>query len=180
MEFKITIRNEEDWKRHFPPAGGDKQWREGYSALEFAKIVTNRAFEKDLANSLKFDNSFHLKSGELYPERLSKFDNNPRGPRHHDLACVAEYHNKEIALCFEAKVNESLDKQLSKYRDSDGKKERVDLMIANFLNGRKYSDKEFGHIYYQIFSAIAGSIAFAAERNIVAGHHILTDFASEI
>ena len=102
---------------------------------------------------------------ETYPEHLSAFDNNYRGKRHHDLACIAKKGDKRIALCFEAKVNESLDKQLFKYLDSKGKQERVDAILNCFFS-TKYNEKKHRNIYYQILSAIAGSIAFACENNV--------------
>lgn len=177
MEIITSIKSVKDWKRVYPLAGKDKQWKDGYSAKEFAKIVLDaypddNNFETDLANKLHLGNDFQLIPEEIYPERLTNFDDNYRGPRHHDLACIAKKGNKRIALCFEAKVNESLDKPLNKYRDSDGKINRVDSILKNFFN-KEYTDREFGNIYYQILSAIAGSIAFAAENNVPVVYFIL-------
>ncbi|MBO4638824.1 MAG: hypothetical protein J5710_03625 [Treponema sp.] len=167
MKIITKIESIKDWKRVYPPAGKDKQWKDCYSAKEFAKIVTDSykdiSFEEDLRNKLHFNNSFHLLPEETYPEHLSAFDNNFRGKRHHDLACIAKMDNKRMALWFEAKVNESLDKQLFKYLDSKGKKERVDAILKSFFK-TEYKNEMHGNIYYQILSAIAGSIAFAYEN----------------
>ena len=176
MEIITSIKSVKDWKRVYPPVGKDKQWKDGYSAKEFAKIVLdaypNSNFEQDIANDLHLKEHLHIIPDETYPERLTNFDDNYRGPRHHDLACITMIGNQRVALCFEAKVNESLDNTLLKYRDSEGKKKRVDLLISNFFH-EKYSDSKFGNIYYQLFSALAGSIAFAAENNVSDVYFIL-------
>ena len=41
MKININISNPDEWKLAFPPAGGDKQWKDKFSAKELAKIVTN-------------------------------------------------------------------------------------------------------------------------------------------
>ena len=169
MEIGITVKNYNDWKEFFPPAGGDKQWKDGYSAMEFAKIVTGFYSKIDFEKKLKEDifnkyDDFSIIHSKVYPERISTFDNVGRG-RHHDLACYAQYNKKTIALCFEAKVFENLDKKLEKYfSESNGKKERLNKLCKHFF-GKTYCE-DYKNIYYQILSAIAGSIAFAAEENV--------------
>ncbi len=179
MEINIRIKTLEEWKKYFPPAGGDKQWKDGYSALELAKIVTgayeNLDFEKELQKQIgKELGYFSLNKDEIYPERLSKFDNDWHGPRHHDLACVAVRENKEkVALCFEAKVFESLDIILKEYvKKSIGKKTRCNKLCQYFFD-QNYDENKFGYVYYQILSSIAGTIAFASEKNIKDAFFIL-------
>lgn len=170
MEINIDVKTVEDWKKHFPPAGGDKQWRDGYSAKEFAKIVIKNDFEKKLR--LVFGNGFKISPYEIYPERLSRFDEYG-GPRHHDLACCAELNGKRIVLCFEAKVNESLDKKLENYRykGSENQLSRCDGLCDVFF-GSKYEEK-YKNVYFQILSSIAGTIAFAAENNVEDAYFVL-------
>ncbi|MCQ2598579.1 MAG: hypothetical protein MJ181_12125 [Treponema sp.] len=161
MEINLTIKNENDWFKAFPPAGKEKQWADNYSAKEFARAVTDKNFEKEIKENLGFDDSFKIV--EAYPERCTQFDEDHHGPRHHDLACVAEVNCKKIALGFEAKVNESLDGQLLKFDSfSDGKKERVNKLCKIFF-GKEY-DESLSGIYYQMLSGIAGTVAFAAEK----------------
>ncbi len=175
MNISIEVTNPEEWKKHFPPAGGDKQWRDGYSALEFAKIVTDSykdiSFEELLRKELHIPD-LSIIPGELYPERLSVFDDDYHGPRHHDLACIAETKGKKIALCFEAKVFEPLDKQLEKYvLESEGKRKRCQTLCNRFFN-ENYNTK-FKEIYYQLLSSVAGTIAFASENGINEAYFIL-------
>lgn len=166
MKINIKVTNPDDWKKYFPPAGKDKQWKDGYSALEFAKIVTGaygkNGFEKKLKSV--FGNSFCILPDEIYPERLSRFDNR-NGPRHHDLACRAKLDGKPVVMCFEAKVFEPLDKTLEKYITSKGKKERCDELCESFF-GKKYegNEVEFKDVFFQILSSVAGTIAFASEN----------------
>lgn len=67
MNFNIRVSNPDDWKKYFPPAGGDKQWKDGYSALEFAKIVTGAYKKNDFEEKLKsiFGESFHILPDEI-------------------------------------------------------------------------------------------------------------------
>ncbi len=163
MNISFEVTNPDEWKKHFPPAGGDKQWKDGYSALEFARIVTGTYKENDFEEKLQtvFGKDFKILPDEIYPERLSKFDNRT-GPRHHDLACCAEKDGKKIVLCIEAKVYETLDKPLDKYRVSEGKKQRSDALCQSFFDSNY--KPEFGNIYFQILSSVAGTIAFANEN----------------
>ena len=47
----ITIKDENDWFRVAPPKGKEKQWKDGYSAKEFAKFVSYGDF-KELVQSV--------------------------------------------------------------------------------------------------------------------------------
>ena len=163
MNISFDVTNPDEWKKHFPPAGGDKQWKDGYSALEFAKIVTGAYKKNDFEESLQgvFGKNFKILPDEIYPERLTKFDNRA-GPRHHDLACCAEKDGKKIVLCFEAKVYETLDKTLAQYRNTEGKIQRCNDLCKSFFYST-YSSK-FENIYFQILSSVAGTIAFANEN----------------
>lgn len=166
MKIHLKIETSNDWKKIFPPAGKDKQWKDGHSAKEFAKIVLGEYENIDFEKSLEKIGVKKIHTNEVYPEKLSQFDNNNRGPRHHDLALIGEKENgKKVAMCFEAKVNEPLDKKLSEYRkESDGKKKRCDTLCKHFF-GNEYK-KDYDNVYYQILSSVAGSIAFAQENKI--------------
>ena len=168
MKIQYLIENEKDWFNCFPPAGGATQWTDGHSAKEFAKIVTSENFEKSLGSALNLIID-DIPINQAFPERLTYFDNNSRGPRHHDLACITKVNGINKALCFEAKVKESPDKQLQKY-DSDftaGQKERANNLCKLFF-GKTYEEnkEELSKIYYQILTGLAGTIVFAAENNV--------------
>ena len=174
MKININISNPDEWKLAFPPAGGDSQWKDKYSAKELAKIVTNykNYVGKDFELLLQENEEFKgIKLINIFPEHLSYFDDNPRGPRHHDLACIAERNGEKIALCFEAKVSESFDKKLSSYQSSEGKKTRCNVLCNKFF-GHDYNN-DYKNVYYQLLSAVAGTIAFAAENNIKKAYFIV-------
>ena len=180
MKININISNPDEWKLAFPPAGGDKQWKDRFSAKELAKIVTNykNYVGKDFELLLQDNEEFKgLKLINVFPEHLSHFDDNPRGPRHHDLACIAEKDGERIALCFEAKVSESFDKRLSSWQNSDGKKTRCNILCKNFF-GCNYNDK-FKDVYYQLLSAVAGTIAFASENGCSKAYFIVYQIIPE-
>lgn len=171
MEITFTIKNDDDWKKAFPPVGKDKQWRDGYSAKEFAKIVTDQykkycPFEKTIKKQIPELKDFHFVAHEAFPERVSRFDS-LSGGRHHDLALLMENKNGErVALCFEAKVDEPFDDPLGKYisKASEGQIKRANSLCKRFL-GSEYKE-DFKDVFYQLLSATAGSVAFAGEKNV--------------
>lgn len=169
MEITFTIKNDDDWKKAFPPVGKDLQWKDGYSAKEFAKIVTGRykeKFENIIKKSLPELKDFDFVTHEAFPERVSCFDS-LSGGRHHDLALLMENKTSErVALCFEAKVEEPFDNPMGKYikNASKGQKQRANILCKRFL-GSEYKE-EFKDVFYQLLSATAGSIAFAGEKKV--------------
>ena len=175
MKIKYEVKTLDDWKKYFPPAGGDSQWRDGYSAKELAKIVLDYYKDVKFEEELKkvFHHNFSLIPEDVYPEHLSQFDNDWHGPRHHDLACIGNLDGKKIALCFEAKVFESLDVRLRSYAgNSNGRTLRRDK-LCSILFKSDYSHEKFGKIYYQLMSSIAGTVAFAAENKLEDAYFIV-------
>lgn len=181
MVITNTVKDENDWKLYFPPAGKDKQWKPGFSALEFARAVTSKGFEteiNDVLGNLKFD------SNKIYPEHLTYFDDVSSGPRHHDMACICTQNGKLVALCFEAKVKESLDQKLNKaiIDNSKSKKSKKPFRVKNFckiLFNKEYDSTTMGEIYYQLLSGAMGSLAFAYENDISKCYFIIYQLVPE-
>lgn len=181
MIITNTIKDENDWKLYYPPAGKDKQWKPGFSALEFAKAVINKGFETEINNllgNLKFD------SNKVYPEHLTYFDDVSSGPRHHDMACICTQDEKKVALCFEAKVKESLDQKLKKaiIDNSKSKKSNKPFRVRNFcklLFKKDYDSSTMGEIYYQLLSGAMGTLTFAYENDISRCYFIIYQLVPE-
>ena len=170
MELHIVneIKSVEDWYKLYPPAGGAKQWKDGYSAKEFAKAVIEGNFEEELKDKIE---NISLNDAIFYPERLTYFDDFSSGPRHHDLACICKLNNEKVALCFEAKVKESLDQRLSNAVQDNSKsgKSKKPQRIYNLckkLFNKKYDSNKMSDIYYQMLTGAMGTLAFAYEQGV--------------
>ena len=181
ITIKNEIRNTDDWFKAYPPAGGEKQWKEGFSAYEFAKAVLNDGFEDELRKIL---GAISLKNASFYPERLTYFDDISSGPRHHDLACVCSLGKEKVAICFEAKVKESLDAKLSKAiidNSKSGKSQKPKRVrdLCQNLFGKKYDSETMSDIYYQMLSGAMGTLAFAYEQNVTKAFFVIYQLVPE-
>lgn len=181
ITIKNVLKTTDDWFKAYPPAGGEKQWKEGFSAYEFAKAVLDESFEAELSKSL---GTISLKNASFYPERLTYFDDISSGPRHHDLACVCFLGKEKVAICFEAKVKESLDAKLSKAivdNSKSGKSQKPKRVrdLCQKLFGKKYDPKTMSDIYYQMLSGAMGTLAFAYEQDVSKAFFVIYQLVPE-
>ena len=174
--MKIITKNEinslDGWMFFAPPKGGKKQWKPEHSAQEFAKIVLDKdKFESEACDLVK-EELGKIQLHKVYPEKQTKFDKFKGGKRHHDLACLAkkENSNEKIALCYEAKATETLDKEVQVHianalqkNPNSNMKNRVNSLTKRFW-GKNYDENLYGDLRYQLFSGLAGTICFA-EKN---------------
>lgn len=164
IEKKTTINDETDWLRVAPPKGGIAQWKDGYSAKEFARFVTisHDSFSKLIKNIVNRTIGYVPES--LIGEPEATTDLPPKGssgPRSHDLLLFDD----KIVIGIEAKVKEPFgDKTLqqeSKTNSSD-KKKRIEWLIDTILP--KGSGEEAGDLEYQLLTATAGTLLEAYDK----------------
>lgn len=96
------------------------------------------------------------------------------GVRNHDVLAVGRADCGQVVLGVEGKVNESLDKTINqKYaaasaRRAAGKNTNLDKRLDGLLHaiaGHQLEDKpQLGRLRYQLFSAVAGTLAAATEE----------------
>jgi hypothetical protein len=163
----------DDWERLAAPVSAG-QWRPGYSACELARTwMGNRGLEAlrgvlDLAYPTS---DVTVQRGVA--EAQTRFDSYG-GPRQHDLLLTGEGRGGRMVVAIEGKVNESFGETLAKYRrtalsrrergEATNAPERLDGVtraLAGWTLHGVAADPR-ATLRYQLFSAVAGTIAQAA------------------
>ena len=168
------LKNLDDWKEFAPPKDPKTQWVPNYSAYEFAKLVLSTCFEKEIIKDICGDEISLSSIKKAYPELKTKFDNLRGEGRNHDLACICTGQKENVAVCFEAKVRESLDntnkEHIKKAIEKAAKEnrntkvpERINMLCKKIF-GDSYVEEKYGFIHYQLLSATAGTVRFAFEN----------------
>lgn len=160
----ITIKDENDWFRVAPPKGKEKQWKDGYSAKEFAKFVSYGDF-KGLVQSVLNEISIKTRADFIgEPEVETKLPQRGEG-RNHDLLL----YNKDIVIGIEAKVNEpfgdnSIHEEYNNPKTSNNKKERIEKLLEMIVPQKSIEDIEIKNLQYQLFTATAGTLLEAYDK----------------
>jgi hypothetical protein len=163
-----------DWERLASTA--DK-WVDGFSAKELARLwlvgegpVAVQAALRPVLGEL------HL-VGAIAEAQVS-FDRYEGGVRNHDVLAYGYTPVGDVVVGVEGKVNEPLDDRISgKYaaaerRKAKGQNTNLDLRVDGLLDailGRRMGDDPMvAGLRYQLFSAIAGTVAAATDETTAA------------
>ena len=168
IEKSTRITDVELWLKVAPPKKGVAQWKDGYSAKEFAKFVigNTKSFTEIIEEVVNSTVGYvpHSFTGE--PEATTDLPPlGSRGPREHDMLLI----DKRIVIGIEAKVNEPFgDKTILQESEttSTDKKARIAWLLETILpEGRGLNEKEVGGLQYQLFTATAGTLLEAVRNN---------------
>lgn len=177
MEIQIEkngtkIKDVPTWFNVAPPKGKEKQWQDGYSAKELAKFVTEnteafKALIEDIVKSISDNKTIVFKG---VPEFTTPLPFSARGPRNHDLLLSSN----NLVIGIESKANESFGNSVYKEINnstSKDKKERIHWLMKTLLEKDINLDSltkedSIGKLKYQLFTATAGTLLEAAERNV--------------
>lgn len=185
------IRSVEEWFRHAPPRGGQIQWRDGRSAKELAKAwcpegaVPGVPLEiSELLTTQVALDSLELEWVE--PEARVHFDNVPGEPRNADLVAVGEVGQLRVALSVEAKADEPFGQavvvELSAavhrvaHDEGRGKLNRILKLADALFSPRRGGEPRLGEIRYQLLTATAGTLAFAAQHSCPVAVFLIHEF----
>jgi hypothetical protein len=168
------ISSLDDWERLASTAG---KWADGFSAKELARLWLageGAAVVQAALRSVLTD--LHLV--EAIAEAQISFDSYEGGVRNHDVLAYGYTAVGDVVVGVEGKVNEPLDDRISaKYaaaerRRAEGKNSNLDLRVDGLLDailGRRMDDDPMvGGLRYQLFSAIAGTVAAATDETTAA------------
>jgi hypothetical protein len=184
------IHDRDEWMRLAPPtaayhvAGGRsavemcRAWMEG-DAVDRVTTLLSRHTRY---------NSVTLERGIV--ERLTQFDDNPRGPRHHDLLAIASSRAGRVVLGVEGKADETFGDRLDRHvakalkrSPSSGAPKRVDQLTRAFFGATLGADASLGAIPYQLLPALVGTLVDArgqdAVEAVVLVHEFRTDRTSD-
>lgn len=160
------ITDVDSWFEKAPPMGGEKQWRDGRSAKELARYMTEKypcmptELEKLLLNFTDADACFDMKAE--YVTDLASYGLGRGEGRNHD----AFLFGKDVVVGIEGKADESLGEQYvaEAYADaSDNKKHRIDGMV-DMLYGVDTAPESLFGIRYQLLTASAATLLEANSK----------------
>lgn len=176
-----AITSVDDWFRLSPPKGGERQWREGRSALELARACCPSPGTACLPSGIQallrthpLTDSPSFADARGTPELRIPIDAYRREPRNTDLALT--YHAGDppgqlVAVSIEAKADEALGQRVgaviegAERHRAGGKRSNRDHRareLADALLGAGAGqDPDAGTLRYQLLTASAGALAHA-------------------
>lgn len=186
----------DDWFAHAPPAGGCKQWVDGYSAKEQAKAWTRTkspAVPVEILAALRDADIDDLQSLTAYPEHETPLDRLARGGkgnRNHDLlAIVTRANGDTVAIGIEAKACEGFDGLVgarARVPAPSRQPQRANL-LSRALFGRDVCDVSTRAVLdpdlaahgYQLWTAAVGTLIEAAEHSAAIAVLIVHQFVPQ-
>lgn len=187
--MKLLIKKENiikditTWFKYAEPEGGESQWEEGRSALEFARYMTSNNGSLPIEIE-KYLSSINLKAKEFCccPEEVTSYKGYDLGSgsgRHHDGLLIS----KECVVGIEAKVSEPFDKSIKE--KLIGASDNMHKRIMNSVKMIKtdYADETLTsveHIMYQLISGTVGTIIEAKNRDIHNAVFLIIEFTGDV
>jgi hypothetical protein len=181
-----------DWKRTAPPKA-DYQWVEGRSAYELAYAWCGGgapAVPEEL--TALFESRAETRGlivDEVLPEHRVSFDAHGGEPRNADLALVGHAPESKIAVTIEAKADESfgatvaqtltdaLERSIENPR-SHGVR-RIEDLVRALLPARSKGLPHVRDLRYQLLTATAGTLAYAAAEHASLAVFIVHEFITD-
>lgn len=169
---RVAVYSVDEWFAACPPKGGEKQWKDGYSAKESAKawfregrLVLPREIGSLLASHVDFQ-SFRL--GTVNPEVCTRLDEYRQG-RNADAIVTGVAGKKRTLLAIEAKASETFGEQIEDRLQSaisgTNLPERINnLSLAVFGRLVLTVDAQLGTLRYQLLHALAATVIEATAR----------------
>lgn len=193
MNLQIKKTNEINdvcsWFRYAEPEGGQRQWKEGRSAMEFARFMLsgNGKMPKLIQQYL---NSIGCKDEVFtcYPEEVTNYDTKKFGSgtgRHHDGLLVSN----NYLIGIEAKVSEPFDKEISiKLEDAMKNKDKGENMRKRIFSSLKmiksdFNDESLGSVkslMYQLVSGTVGTIIESQNRGKKNACFLIIEFVGDV
>jgi hypothetical protein len=156
------------WHELAPPAAAN-HWREHRSAYELARAWTEGDGAERLMVLLGPHDAFAgVELEQAIAERKTWFDDIPGGPRNHDLPVVGRTPAGVIGI--ETKADETFDRDLADFVASARRRsaatrapERLDRLTRALFGTTLAEDRSLAPLRYQLFSALAGTLAEAVD-----------------
>lgn len=191
------ILSVDGWYVGAPPKGGAAHWVTGRSARELAVAWCGSegpCVPAEIEQLLRSHPDLgRLAIERALPEHQIRFDDLPGEPRNADLAIEARDAHGVVAITLEGKADESFDRPVTAVLQSAVKRmaadektgavRRVELLSEALLPRWRSGLAHIGDLRYQLFTGIAGTLAWAREirasRAVFAIHEFVTDQTSD-
>ncbi len=173
-EFRLhksgsEIQSVDDWFLFAPPKNGIKQWKDGRSAKELARVwfpsEGKPKIPKELVNLMNsHDDTKNAEINEGIPEHIVALDNFRGEQRNCDLALYGQVEDKPISINIEAKADEPFDLTIQEKLNSVTKKPRSKIpqrleILCRSLFGKKVQElPELAKLRYQLITGAAGTL----------------------
>jgi hypothetical protein len=166
------IKGIEDWYCKAPPKDGDAQWKDDYSAKEFARLWFDEkggtTIPAEIRELVKKTGVGEFEVLFAIPEHVTPLVSFRGGQRNHDMFLFCQKRSGEtFIVCIEAKVAEPLDATIKEKLCSVKNKEeskipqRIDAM-KHLLN---MNEADVSSLRYQLFTGTVGTIREAEKYN---------------
>ena len=192
----VDISCVEDWRRIAPPKA-DYQWVAGRSAYELAHAWCGRGAAAIPAElTMLFDSRDETRGliiDEVVPELRVPFDAHSGEPRNADLAIVGHTPSTKVAVTIEAKADEPFGATVAQtiadalergiLNPKSRGVRRVEDLVRGLLPSRTKGLPHIGVLRYQLLTAVAGTLAYAAMEGaslaVLIVHEFVTDKTSD-
>ena len=182
------IRSLEEWRVLGKPAGSD-HWRPGRSACELATDwIECDAASRVVELLAACDELSGATLVEGIAEKKTQFDDNPRGPRNHDLLVRGSCDRGVLVVGVEGKADEPFDDPLWRWRSKalarsikSAAPQRLDALTKMFFGTTIDQDQGWpalGCIGYQLISALAGTLADAKREQAAIAVLLVQEFVT--
>jgi hypothetical protein len=182
------IQSVEEWGVEARPAKAE-HWQDGRSAKELAKAWISGSGPVALAGLFEFSPmTGHLRIDRAVAEAQTAFDRWPGGKRNHDLLVTGETLSGRITIGVEGKADETFGQTLKSYAAGSqrlidrGKPTnahfRLDELTTALVGATLSTSPELAPLRYQLFSAVAGTLA-AAEPDSAQAAFVVHEFITE-
>ena len=162
-----AIADMRDWERHGAPASS-RHWKPGRSAYCTAEAWLSGAAPRSLRALLdRVPDLAGLEVERAVVEEQTSFDHLRGGRRNHDVLVLGSAGGRRTVIGVEAKADETLGQTLAEYGTdaTPGAAQRLELVTRAVARRTPAEDAQLGALRYQLFSAVAGTLAAARERD---------------
>jgi uncharacterized protein DUF6946 len=185
------IRTPDEWRKAAPPKRPN-QWAAGHSACELARAwCGDRQPQMPQALRTLLDSRAEtrgLSVDTVTPEHPIRFDAHRGEPRNADLAFLGKAGKVRVAVTIEAKADEpfgsrvaetlaaALERAIENPR-SNGVR-RVEALVRALFRSGQNGDPPASTLRYQLLTAVAGTLAYAAEQRAPTAVLVVHEFVT--
>ena len=169
-----AITSLDSWFELAPPRGKDKQWKDGYSAKEFARYVCSNsyAFESHMEAILKQTGADLICDFDGIPEATSDLGDGKNNNRKPDLLLIGD----KCIVSIEAKVKESFGSTVLSAKKRLVTKDERPNYLTKYLFGDKTPTDIIDSLRYQLLTATVGTIEHAKKVGKSKAYMLVLEF----